>query len=445
MFQQVVEDEVMRRRKQTLLVFAVVIVALYGLDLVILQRLSLAPLGIRVLWSLALVGTTLVIAHLRPPYARVLSASYGVVATVCFTGLILLTGHTESPYFYFFPSLPLIIAMVSVTYLEAAFTSGVLSALSGGWLLHQSGEPVMQGVMWAAMVVCIMFFGMYGGVQFQKAQHLEDEMRLERTRREALEKLAMSERRRTQSEKLATIGRLAASVAHELNNPIAYVQSNAGFLEREVLSQPVKSKEELREAFQDVSSGLERIRQIVSDLQGFSRMDAAEVPTECSLAEVVKDATRLASVRLKHVARLKVEVPLELPGVYVVRRKLAQVILNLLVNAGDALESRGGVDGEVRVSGRVEDSSVLLLVEDNGPGFPPEVLGRLFEAFFTTKGPEKGTGLGLSLSREFVEQFGGTLIAENRPEGGARLRIGFPARVCGELVARGMSEAVAAA
>jgi signal transduction histidine kinase len=69
---------------------------------------------------------------------------------------------------------------------------------------------------------------------------------------------------------------------------------------------------------------------------------------------------------------------------------------------------------------------VTLLVEDNGPGFPPEVLPRLFDAFFTTKGPEKGTGLGLTISRELVERFGGTLRAENRPEGGARMRLELP-------------------
>jgi C4-dicarboxylate-specific signal transduction histidine kinase len=109
-----------------------------------------------------------------------------------------------------------------------------------------------------------------------------------------------------------------------------------------------------------------------------------------------------------------------------VRRKLAQVLLNLLVNAGDALEEHRAPDSWVRITGRQQGSRVLLMVEDNGPGFAPGVLPRLFEAFFTTKGPEKGTGLGLSLSREMVEQFGGTLVAENREEGGARLRLELP-------------------
>jgi len=142
--------------------------------------------------------------------------------------------------------------------------------------------------------------------------------------------------------------------------------------------------------------------------------------------DVVSDAARIASLRLRYVARLEVEVPAQLPPVRAVRRRLAQVLLNLLVNAGDALEEHGRSGSTVRVTGRREGARVVLLVEDNGPGFPPEVLSRLFEPFFTTKGPEKGTGLGLALSRELVEQFGGTLVAANRPEGGARLRLELP-------------------
>ncbi len=131
-------------------------------------------------------------------------------------------------------------------------------------------------------------------------------------------------------------------------------------------------------------------------------------------------------MRLKHVARLKVEVPTDLPEVFATRRRLAQVLLNLMVNAGDALEEAKVQGGEVRVTGVAEQERVVLLVEDNGPGFPPEVLNRAFEAFFTTKAVDKGTGLGLSISRELVERFGGSLRAENRPEGGARLRLELP-------------------
>jgi signal transduction histidine kinase len=415
-------------RQRTLLLFSVLLVALHGLDLVLLGHAHWEMLGLRLIWALALTLTALVFPRMNPFQVRLVSGSYGVVTALCYLGLAFFTGGSRSPYFAFFPTLPFIIALVSTQTMAAAWTCGIVSALGGGWLLLEAGEPLNQGVMWAAMMLIMMFFGTYGGQQFRKARNAEDEMLLERARREALEKLTVSEHRRAQSEKLATIGRLAASVAHELNNPIAYVRSNLVFIERQaLLSAPAGSGAELREAFEDVSAGVERIRQIVSDLQGFSRMDAVEEPTQCALGEVVKDAARLASVRLKNVARLRVEVPADLPEVYVVRRRLAQVILNLLVNAGDALESHRHRDSEIQVLARAEGAQVHLLIEDNGPGFPAEVLLRLFEPFFTTKGPEKGTGLGLVLSREYVEQFGGTLRATNREQGGARLSILLPA------------------
>jgi C4-dicarboxylate-specific signal transduction histidine kinase len=157
-------------------------------------------------------------------------------------------------------------------------------------------------------------------------------------------------------------------------------------------------------------------------------MDVEE-PSPCILADVVADAVRLAEVRLKHVARVEVEVPRTLPEVFATPQRLTQVILNLLVNSGDALEEKRVAQGEIWIRGEVRDSRVVLMVEDNGPGFPPEVVPRLFEAFFTTKGPEKGTGLGLAISRELLERFGGTLHAEIRPEGGARLRVELPRHV----------------
>jgi C4-dicarboxylate-specific signal transduction histidine kinase len=268
-------------------------------------------------------------------------------------------------------------------------------------------------------------FSTYLAQQVRRTQGSEQEVRLERARRESLELLAVSEHRRAQAEKLAALGRLASEVAHEINNPLAYVGSNVDFV-RDALRRPGETPpEELAEVLEETREGLKHIRQVVADLKGFARMDAQE-PTECSLAEVVGDAVKLASLRLKHVVRLRVDVPESLPTVFVVRQRLVQVVLNLLVNAGDALEEHGARDGEVWVRGLGEQGCAVLLIEDNGPGFAPHVLPRLFEPFFTTKEPDKGTGLGLSLSRDLVAQFGGRLTASNRPEGGARLRIEFP-------------------
>ncbi|WP_063934821.1 sensor histidine kinase [Archangium violaceum] len=397
----------------------------YALD-VLAMGPGLGALAVRVVWALSVAFSALRMDEHSAPSIRLHTAFQCTAGSLCFIALVFLAGGADGVYFPFFPCLPLILCLVYPQDSLSAAISGVLCSASAAGMLWMAGRPMSQLLLWVGVIVTVTLIGAYGASEFREAQRAENEGRLERARREALETLAISERRRAHSEKLATIGQLAASVMHEINNPVAFIGANLDYLEREVLSERREvSREELAEVFHETRAGVERVRQIIGDLRGFSRMDAEE-PTECAVADVVSDAVRIARLRLRHVARLEVDIPEELPPVLAVRRRLAQVLLNLLVNAGDALEARGGEDSEVRIIGRYEGVRVVLRVEDNGPGFPPHVLPRLFETFFTTKGPEKGTGLGLALSRELVEQCGGTLVAENREEGGARLRLEFP-------------------
>jgi signal transduction histidine kinase len=407
-------------------VFALTIVLLSPVDMLILQRFSLGAFSMRAAWALELVAFTLLLGWLPEHRRALLRLGHGVATSLCFLGLVFFTGGQQSPYFNFLPAMPLLLALIHPQDAKPAISSGVVATLGVLALLLREQAPLSQALSWAMTAASATFFGVYGSAQFRKAAAALHEARLERERRETMEKLALAERQRTQSEKLATVGRLAASVMHEVNNPLAYVRSNLQFLEDQIRLQPLAPEvlQEFEDVIRETQSGVQRIQQIALDLRGFSRMDE-EVPTECALADVVTDAARLAAVRLKHVAKLTVDVPPRLE-VFATRRRLAQVLLNLLVNAGDALESAHVPHGEVRVTGQVQGGRAVLLVEDNGPGFPPGVQPRLFEAFFTTKDPDKGTGLGLSLSREMVERYGGTLTAENRPEGGARLRLELP-------------------
>jgi C4-dicarboxylate-specific signal transduction histidine kinase len=418
------------QRRRPGLVFATTILLLYPMDLLLVPAPSLATLLTRLAWATEMLLYAWLRRRLEGRRATAVLLINSVLVSVFFLLLVSFTGGAESPYMNLVPTMPLLMALMQPQDTRPAILSGITSALGAMALQLLMHNHLGHAVAWGLMVGAATFFGVYGSTQFRKAQAAEDEARLERTRRESLEKAAVAERHRAQTEKLATVGRLAASVMHEINNPLAFVRSNVDFLRTEVLEQPLpeETRAELAEVFEETRTGVERIRQIVSDLKGFSRMDVEE-PSECSLADVVSDAARLAAMRLKHVARLKVEVPADLPEVFATRRRLAQVLLNLMVNAGDALEEAKVQEGEVRVTGMAEEGRVVLLVEDNGPGFPPEVLNRLFEAFFTTKAVDKGTGLGLSISRELVERFGGTLRAENRPEGGARLRLELPLHV----------------
>jgi signal transduction histidine kinase len=416
---------------KTTLMLAACILLMYPLDWVVTKHWSLATLGVRVVWAAKLLGYIWLWRKLDARRGLMLTSFNSALTSLCFLGLVYFTGGPDSPYMNIVPTLPLLMALMLPADSRPAIASGVTSSVGVMVMLLVTDHSLVKALTWGSMVGAATFFGMYGSTQFRKAQAAEIEARQERARRESLEKLTRAERQRAQTEKLATVGKLAASVMHEINNPLAFVRSNLEFLRGEVLAQrqlPEELLKEFEEVFDETRLGVERIREIVSDLKGFSRMEDEE-PGECVLADVVSDAARLAGLRLKHVAKLKVEMPAELPEVYATPRRLAQVILNLLVNAGDALEEAKVQGGEVRVRGVAESGRVLLMVEDNGPGFPSEVLPRLFEAFFTTKNPEKGTGLGLSISREMVERFGGTLRAENRPEGGARLCLELPAHV----------------
>ncbi|SEL76680.1 His Kinase A (phospho-acceptor) domain-containing protein [Stigmatella aurantiaca] len=410
-----------------ILVFAALMPLLTVLDFLTLSRFIPSAFVLRVVWGLVLAFFAFWLpraSEKRRVWFVLGNAAWNAVSYLL---LVFLTGALESPYVYLVFTLPLVVAFAFPEERNVTTVCGVICFVGTGWQVWVTETSFSQGSAWLSLIALSTFLGEYGSSRFRKELEVRNEVRVERTRREAAEKFARAVRHQTQSEKLATVGRLAANVMHEINNPLAFVRSNLHFLQKELLALPLPSevRGEFEEVLTETRTGLDRIQQIVADLRGFSRMDVEE-PSPCLLADVVDNAVRLAGVRLKHVAHVKVEVPRELPSVFAVSRRLVQVLLNLLVNAGDAIEESGREGGTILVRGEVQDAHVVLTVEDDGPGFPPEVLPRLFETFFTTKGPEKGTGLGLVISRELLAEFGATLSAENRAEGGARLRIVFP-------------------
>ncbi|WP_146209758.1 ATP-binding protein [Vitiosangium sp. GDMCC 1.1324] len=405
---------------------AAIILGFYGVDVLYLGSFSVWALVFRLGWVVSLLLMWGIPGDSSSGARWRVYVSVGL-SGICVAGLSFVMGGVGSPYFVMVPTLPLGTALVLREDRRATLAAGGVSFVGTLVLVGGANHSFAERLTWVLMMMGTAVLADFLSRQARHVQTAEQQARLERARRESLEALALSEHRRAQSEKLAIVGRLASGVAHEINNPIAYVGSNVDFVRNELTSGREVDREELAEVLAETRVGIQHIRQVVADLRGFARMDANE-PTPCSLADVVADAMKLASLRLKHVALLRVDVPADLPEIFAVRQRLVQVLLNLLVNAGDVLESHKVEGGEVRVTGRAEQERVVLLVEDNGPGFAPHVLSRLFEAFFTTKSPEKGTGLGLTLSRELVEQFGGALTASNRPEGGARLRIELPVR-----------------
>ncbi|MDC0714475.1 ATP-binding protein [Stigmatella sp. ncwal1] len=254
-------------------------------------------------------------------------------------------------------------------------------------------------------------------------------------RKRAEEQLAESERlrgraerERAEVERLVLMGQMAAGVAHEVNNPLSFVKANLGFLARELDSEvPSLDRTELQSLLRETQQGVLRIQQIVTDLKAFSRAGNVGDEERGVLEEALREASRLVSLRLGAGCQVELELDPALPVVRLSQRHMVQVMVNLLLNAADAVEQAQPTRlPQISVRARRVEEGVHLLVEDNGPGIPPEVLPRLFQPFFTTKPPGKGTGLGLALCWQYIARAGGTLHAENRSEGGARFVLWLP-------------------
>jgi C4-dicarboxylate-specific signal transduction histidine kinase len=245
--------------------------------------------------------------------------------------------------------------------------------------------------------------------------------------------------RRLQSEKLASIGMLAAGVAHEINNPASFVVANmealAGLLrslDDKVRASAAARKLDLADTLfeamtivQESKEGMARIHRIVRDLHSFSRVDDA-----ATAHADVNAAVESALTMLRNELRYRTTVERDLRATQPVRgsaARLGQVFLNLVLNATHALPESRLERNRLTVRSLDEDDHVVVEVQDNGSGITPEIMPRIFESFFTTKPPGLGTGLGLPISREIVRSLGGELTAESPPEGGALFRVSLPA------------------
>ena len=200
-----------------------------------------------------------------------------------------------------------------------------------------------------------------------------------------------------ENEKLAIIGRLMATIAHEINNPLDAVSNLLYLAEKE----PEKMREYLPIARQEVA----RIEQITSRTLGFYRESTK--PIKVNVAQILDDVMLLYQKRLQF-ANISVETRYEKPEVTTFPGEMRQVLSNLLVNAIDAIGQNGTIRIHVHPSGNGDRTGVRITLSDTGPGIAPEHRTRVFDPFFTTKG-ERGTGLGLWVTKGIVEQHGGTI------------------------------------
>ncbi len=236
------------------------------------------------------------------------------------------------------------------------------------------------------------------------------------------------EARLVQADRLAALGTMAAGVAHEINNPLAYVMLNLDWIARKLsegATDPA-SLEGMKEMLLEARGGASRVATIVHELRSFSRSEG-EARGPVDLAEVVRSAIRIASHEIQPRARVTTSFA-SVPPVWANEGRVEQVVLNLLLNAAQAMPEARVESNEIRVSVRLEGAGrVILEVSDNADGIPPEILPRIFDPFFTTKPPGRGTGLGLSICHGIVGSLGGQITVHSEAKEGTTFRVSLPA------------------
>lgn len=270
----------------------------------------------------------------------------------------------------------------------------------------------------------------------QRAEELQKELS-ERLRAEEARAIAEGEleSQRTLSlraDRLRSLGEMAAGIAHELNQPLMGVRGLTehiliGMERNWVLEEPV-----LRGRLERIIEQSDRMVHIIDHVRRFAREAGRADAAPIQVDGVVESAVSLLSAQFRaHGLELETESATDLPPVLANAFSLEEVVINLLSNARDAVETRVAEDGTsgrvvVRTS-RQDPEQVRIEVEDNGVGMHESIISRAFDPFYTTKGPDKGTGLGLAISRSIVEEFRGELVLDSRPQRGTRATILLPA------------------
>ena len=242
----------------------------------------------------------------------------------------------------------------------------------------------------------------------------------DRTERVRLQReLEDAQRQVVQAEKIASLGRLAAGVAHEINNPLAGILIYAEALLKEIAERP-----QWREDLQEIITQTLRCKQIVTRLLEFSRQSLGQ-RVLFDLNEIIgRCVDLLARQSLFHDVQIVLDLERELPQIVGDPVELQQVGANLMINAADAMLGRGRLD--IRTRSMAETEEVILEFADTGPGIAPEVEEKIFEPFFTTKPPGSGTGLGLSVVYGIIQRHNGTIEVTSPPGGGATFIIKLP-------------------
>jgi signal transduction histidine kinase len=237
----------------------------------------------------------------------------------------------------------------------------------------------------------------------------------------------------SETERMYALGVLTASIGHELRTPLSVVSTNVSFARRglkDVLAKlgPAAQKAgvdlgEIEAALVDAEDGAQRLTEVVEGISLSSRSEAAPVRQPVDLAHVVRSVLRLLRSEAQSRARLVVDLSSE-PQVMGTATRIGQVLLNLVLNAIQAMPQRPAASNQVKVTLTERDGQAIIEVADNGSGIDAVQLSKIFDPFFTTK--QKGTGLGLAIARQIIDELGGELSVESQVGTGTRFTVALP-------------------
>ena len=228
-----------------------------------------------------------------------------------------------------------------------------------------------------------------------------------------------AERRIQQTEKLVAIGQLAAGVAHEINNPLGVILCYT-----DIIRENNEDNSQIIADIEIIDRHAENCRRIVADLLDFSRSKESQLERkEQSINASIENVCSMVQQQfLKQQIQLTTDLDLTLPDCFIDERRLKQVFLNLIMNAAQAIGSKGAIT----ISSSVEDEHILVAIEDNGPGIAKEIQDKIFDPFFSTKEPGQGTGLGLSVSYGIIREHDGEIKVRSTQENGTTFTVILP-------------------
>jgi two-component system, cell cycle sensor histidine kinase and response regulator CckA len=227
------------------------------------------------------------------------------------------------------------------------------------------------------------------------------------------------------ADRMASIGTIAAGVAHEINNPLTYVVDNVRRLGAELdADSPSASRAELRQLVAEAVGGIERVELIVRDLHMFSRSEG-DAESFVDLRALIESTARIAAKEVRGRAQLVIDLD-AVPAAMALPTRLGQVLLNLVLNAAHAIPEGAPARHRIDIGVGADDATVVFDVRDTGSGIRPEHLSRIFEPFFTTKPPGRGTGLGLAVCHQIVTAMGGAIGVESELGRGTTVRVTLP-------------------